>query len=243
MRNLKQVLCLAGPSAIVLTFFVVSARAAEADCGDWQEKVSLARVVTTDAKLNFIAGPGKRTPGCPSAGGACKLKAFLVPGDQVLVNATEGPFVCAIFKSQTGTETRGWLPRAALELVAPEAAPAPKWAGKWRRDRGAEIVLKSDGDEVKVSGTAIWGASDPERVKRGAVHEGELDDSGKPRGQVLAIGYDPDRSGFPPARDAASDGCAAQLQLFDRYLMVKDNGKCGGANVSFTGLYVRTTPK
>ena len=159
------------------------------------------------------------------------------------MNATDGPFVCAIFKSQTGTETRGWLPRAALELAAPEAAPAPKWAGKWRRDRGAEIVLKSDGDEVKVSGTAIWGASDPERVKRGAVHEGELDDSGKPRGQVLAIGYDPDRSGFPPARDAASDGCAAQLQLFDRYLMVKDNGKCGGANVSFTGHYVRTTPK
>lgn len=65
----------------------------------------------------------------------------------------------------------------------------------------------------------------------------------QPRGQVLAIGYDPDRSGFPPARDAASDGCAAQLQLFDRYLMVKDNGKCGGVNVSFTRLYVRATPK
>jgi hypothetical protein len=243
MRNFKQVLCLAGASAIVLMFFVVLARAAEADCDDAQRKVSLARVVTTDAKLNFIASPGKRTPGCPSTGDACKLKAFLVPGDEVLVNATDGPFVCAIFKSQAGTETRGWLPRAALELAAPEAAPAPKWAGKWRRDRGAEIVLKSAGDEVKVSGTAIWGASDPERVKRGAVHEGELDDSGKPRGQVLAIGYDPDRSGFPPARDAASDGCAARLQLFDRYLMVKDNGKCGGANVSFTGLYVRATPK
>jgi hypothetical protein len=77
MRNFKQFLCLAGASAIVLTFFVVLAPAAEADCDDAQDKVAFARVVTTDAKLNFIAGPGKQTPGYPSAGGACKLKAFL----------------------------------------------------------------------------------------------------------------------------------------------------------------------
>jgi hypothetical protein len=80
------------------------------------------------------------------------------------------------------------------------------------------------------------------RVRRGAVNTGELAGSGKPRGQALAIGYDPDRSGFPPADDAAAD-CAAQLQLFGRYLMVRDNNKCGGMNVSFTGLYVRAGAK
>jgi hypothetical protein len=68
---------------------------------------------------------------------------------------------------------------------------------------------------------------------------GELTGSGKPRGQVLAIGYDPDRSAFPPSEHEAPDICAAQLELHGRYLMVEDNGRCGGLNVSFTGLYVR----
>jgi hypothetical protein len=104
-------------------------------------------------------------------------------------------------------------------------------------------VLKAAGDQVKIAGTATYGASDPARVKRGAVNEGELDDSGKPRGQTLAIGYDPERYGFPPPDDAAPDGCAAQLQLYGRYLMVRDNNKCGGMNVSFTGLYVRVAPR
>jgi hypothetical protein len=243
VSTLKQSFCLTGPVAVALTLLAVSTRAAPADCVDEQDKNALARVVATEAKLNFIAGPDQRTPGCPSAENACKLKAFLVAGDEVLVNATDGPFVCAMFKSKAGVETGGWLPRAALQIAPPAAAPAKQWVGKWRRDSEAQIALKSDGDEVKVSGRAIWGSGDPERVKKGAVHEGELDDSGKPRGQALAIGYDPDRSDFPPSGDAASDGCAAQLRLFGRYLIVKDNGKCGGVNVSFTGLYVRMTKK
>jgi hypothetical protein len=74
---------------------------------------------------------------------------------------------------------------------------------------------------------------------RGAINTGELNGSGKPRGQVLAIGYDPDRSAFPPSEHDAPDICAAQLELHGRYLMVEDNGRCGGLNVSFTGLYVR----
>ena len=75
----------------------------------------------------------------------------------------------------------------------------------------AEIVLKSSGDEVTVSGNATWGGSDPQRVKRGAVHTGELEGTVRPRGQMLAVGYDPDQTGFPPTEDAAVDICAAKL--------------------------------
>ena len=99
-------------------------------------------------------------------------------------------------------------------------------------------MIESRKDQVKVSGTAIWGSSDPQRVKRGAVNTGELSGSGKPRGQVLAIGYDPDRSGFPPPEDAASDICAAKLELYGRYLLVEDNQRGGGVNY-FHGSYVR----
>jgi hypothetical protein len=110
---------------------------------------------------------------------------------------------------------------------------------KWERDREAQIVIKSHQDEVEVSGNAMWGSYDRQRVKRGAVHVGELNGKGRPRGHTLAIGYDPDRSGFPPAKDAAPDSCAAKLELYGRYLVVEDDGLCGGLNVSFTGIYVR----
>jgi hypothetical protein len=97
--------------------------------------------------------------------------------------------------------------------------------------------------EVTVAGTATWGGRDPQRVRRGAVNIGELNGTGKPRDQVLAIGYNPDRSEFPPPEDAAPEICAAQLELYDHYLMVKDNLRCGGWNVILTGLYVRVMPK
>jgi hypothetical protein len=70
----------------------------------------------------------------------------------------------------------------------------------------AEIVLKSHGDEVEVSGKASWGG----------VHTGELEGNGKPRDRVLAIGYDPDKSSFLPSQDDAV--CAARPHLFGRYL-------------------------
>jgi len=92
---------------------------------------------------------------------------------------------------------------------------------------------------VEVSGNAMWGSYDRQRVKRGAVHVGELNGKGRPRGHTLAIGFDPDRSGFPPAKDTAPDNCAAKLELYGRYLVVEDDGMCGGLNVSFTGIYVR----
>jgi hypothetical protein len=127
----------------------------------------------------------------------------------------------------------GWLPRAALEIVSSEHLSAHKWDGKWRRDSEAEIVIKSDSDAVY----ATWGGSDPHRVKTGAINTGELEGTSRPRGRLLAIGYDPDRSGFPPSEEAAE--CAAKLELYDRYLIVEDNERCAGLNVTFSGLYVR----
>jgi hypothetical protein len=223
--------------AMVFTCCAVAAHASPVGCE--LNKVALARVVAKEAHVNFIAGPSKRVSGCPSAEGACRLKAYVVPGDEVLVDATEGPYVCTFFKSQGGTETRGWLPRAAVQILPPEPAPARQWDGKWRRDREAQIVITSHQDDVEVSGHALWGSYDRQRVKRGAIHVGELSGKARPRGPELAIGYDPDQSAFPSAKNAAPEDCAAKLELYGRYLVVEDNRGCGGLNVSFTGTYVR----
>jgi hypothetical protein len=233
MRLFKQSLF----AGILLACLTLAAQAGPVDCE--QNKVALARVVSKDARLHFIASKSERMPACPSAESACTLKAYVVPGDEVLVDATEAPYLCAFFKSQTGRETRGWLPRAALQIAPSEGAPARQWAGKWQRDREAQIVIASHSDEVEVSGDALWGSYDRQRVRRGAVHVGELSGNGRPRGQTLAIGYDPDKSGFPPGKDLPPEDCAAKLELYGRYLVVEDNLGCGGLNVSFTGIYVR----
>jgi len=235
MQSSKQALSSLFLPAILLACFPITAHAGPTDCE--LKKVALARVVTQDARLHFIAGASKRT--CPSAESGCRLRAYVVPGDEVLVDAAEGPYVCAFFKSQRGAETRAFLPRAAVQIAPPEAQPARQWAGNWERDREAQIIIKSSGDEVQVSGSALWGSYDPQRVRRGSVHVGELEGKGRPRGQTLAIGYDPDRSDFPPGKDEPPNSCAAKLELYGRYLVVEDNRGCGGLNVSFTGTYVR----
>ena len=56
------------------------------------------------------------------------------------------------------------MPRAALEIVSSEHPAIQKWDGTWRRDSEAEIVLKSGGDEVRVSSIATWGGSDPPMI-------------------------------------------------------------------------------
>ena len=40
--------------------------------------------------------------------------------------------------------------------------------------------------------------------------------------------------------DANDEGCHVQMQRIDAWLMVGDNGGCGGAGVTFMGLYRRT---
>jgi hypothetical protein len=142
--------------AIFLNLLAATAHGAPLNCEHSPKEFVLARVVTTHARINFIAG-SERKPTCPSPKSTCKLKAFLVPGDEVLMNPAEGPYVCATFKAQNRIESTGFLPRQALQMVPPEQTSPQKWDGKWLRDSEAEIVIKSREDEVEVSGTATWG--------------------------------------------------------------------------------------
>src|SRR6478609_6525234 len=104
-------------AAIMLACLAGTAHAGPAGCE--LNKVAPARVATKDPRVYFVAGANARASACPSAASACRLRAYVMPGDEVLVDPTDGPYLCAFFKSQGGTETRGWLPRALLELVLP----------------------------------------------------------------------------------------------------------------------------
>jgi hypothetical protein len=88
-NRMRNACCL---SAIVLACGVAAAHADPVGCE--QNNVALARVVASEVRVNFIAGRSERTPACPSAERGCRLRAYLVPGDEVLVDTADGPYVC-----------------------------------------------------------------------------------------------------------------------------------------------------
>lgn len=79
----------------------------------------------------------------------------------------------------------------------------------------------------KVSGEAFWkGLGDN-------IHTGELDHEGVLVGNELKLGED----------DTDEYACKVTLKLVGKYLIVSDNLNCGGANVTFSGVYQRTKNK
>ena len=190
---------------------------------------SLAKVQAP--RINFYSGDEKT--GCPAMTAGCRRAAYLQAGDIVVVEELRGAFADALFTAGGAHSTSGWLPSAALlPLPAPPATLAG-WRGDWVRDDEANISLKPGKapGSIAVSGDALYGSHDPDRIKRGAVNVGSLEEEGVPKGDRLDVGgtdqYD----------------CRVRMRLLPPYLIVADNHKCGGANVSFSGVYRRPSAK
>lgn len=176
------------------------------------------------AQMGLAAVTGKkpvRFSDC--AGPSCRVKAYVVRGDLVATGLRENGWICAMFPNQSGG-TVGWLPANALKpSPAENARPLSAWAGKWQWGDVADLEIKVADDWLTVEGKAFWMGSEP-----GQIHDGELEGKAKPARGLLAL-RDPDDE----------DSCVVMLRLIGPYLAVQDNGKCGGANVTFTGVYRR----
>jgi hypothetical protein len=169
---------------------------------------------------------GDRT-GCPEAA-ACRRRAYVMPGDMVLVEAVRGRFAGVVFvAADKGMPTKGWIETAALIRV-PDSAPAAKdWQGHWQGwDAEIEIGRATPGT-LRVEGAAIWGSHDPERVANGGVHTGDFSGTLAPQGALMR---------YPGGE---GDLCRIEMRLIGTYLVAEDNGECGGVNVRFTGIYRR----
>lgn len=161
---------------------------------------------------------------CPDAA-SCRKKSFMVGGDEVVVNRTRGDYSCVWYSPKSGSSTVGWIKTSALRFddklfdVSPRA-----WLGEWKYgDNGIEFTNNKLAGNLNVTGNATWVGANP-----GNVHVGELDGRYEPKDGV--INY--------------SDGddeydCKVTMRLVGKYLIVADNLKCGGVNVSFSGVYTR----
>ncbi len=155
---------------------------------------------------------------CPNDTPACKRKAYLIPGDEVVVAHRYQAFVCAWFHPKKGPPTVGWLPAVSVE-VKKSAAPTglEAWKGSWRYyDNVLDIAPKKGALAVK--GMASWDGGG------GNVHVGGVEASAAPQGNVLRVVDE-------------EEGCEVTLTFVGTLLVAHDNGECGGVNVRFDGVY------
>lgn len=154
----------------------------------------------------------------------CRLKSYVVPNDEVIVSRELGYFACVWFQPKNGYETVGWLPTGKLNYL-PETKNLKfnDWIGHWRfYDNTIEIVIGKKRGLLGVSGNAVWkGLGDN-------VHVGEIIEEGiAPQGNFLRIGEN----------ETDDFACKVTMQHLGKYLIVSDNLNCGGANVTFSGVY------
>jgi hypothetical protein len=206
-----------------------SARAADdGTCrnGDFpteQGRFGLAQV-TGAGRLPFLDD----TNGCPNETAACRARGYVVTGDVLLTGRIQGAYVCAFYPSRGGGSA-GWVRRDRLASQPAEPSPAlSAWAGRWA-DGDNTIKLSAKAGALIADGDAYWPSANPPLSERpGGPNIGQLGGSAKPTGGRVVF-----KDG-----DGEYD-CAATLNLVGRFLVVADNNNCGGANVSFTGVYVR----
>ena len=152
---------------------------------------------------------------------ACRLKTYVIANDEVIVSRTSGKFACSWFQPRKGTETVGWIETDRLAWQETTRRPAmPDWLGEWRAyDNVISISKAKAAGMLAIKGEATWGSG-------ASTHTGELDYDAKPSADKMKFGDGTDE------RD-----CQVTMQRVGKYLVVGDNLHCGGANVSFSGVY------
>jgi hypothetical protein len=108
--------------------------------------------------------------------------------------------------------------------------------GNWQAPEKSIVIRRNaSSDGLDLTGSATWGGQDPDRVKRGAVNTGAFEAMAKPNGSSLAFTVGVWET-LPYDKSTDAD-CSVRLRLLESFLLVQDNGRCGGMNVSFSGAY------
>ena len=162
---------------------------------------------------------------CPN-GKNCRLKSYVIPGDEVIVSRNYGKFSCSWFQPKKGAETVGWIETDKLNFSETnQNSEIQDWLGEWNYGKESSISIgksKKNGF-FNVKGDSYWDGGN------GNVHVGEIEETVKPDGNILKIGE----------TDTEEYACKVTMRLIGRFLVVSDNLNCGGLNVSFSGVYQR----
>lgn len=163
--------------------------------------------------------------GCPDKGeGACRARAYVLPGDALVIGRARGQYTCAFYPSRGGG-TAGWVETVRLRPRDIEPEPsAAAWSGTWTSAGNPVVVLREDDGILMARGEAWWPGPAPTRDYP-TVHVGTID------GPLHVTG---NRAAY-----ADEDLCEIAFTLLGDWLVSADNNSCGGANVSFSGVLRR----
>jgi hypothetical protein len=202
--------------------------------------LSLGTVTSASPRVNFVKGALDQK-GCPSTAPECRDRAYLVPGDQVIVSQAQGDLACASYVNPKGLVRAGWLPRTALANAPDQTGTRLEdWVGRWRAPEQSLVIREATAaGTLKIQGEATFGALSPDWVNRGAVNTGSIEAVAKPEGSSLAFTMGPNAT-LPYDQGGETD-CRVRLRLLGPFLLAEDNGSCGGLNVSFSGAYRKST--
>ncbi len=171
-----------------------------------------------DTRAYFYKDDGS----CPN-GKECLGKSYVIPGDELIVSKNYGNYLCSWYQPKKGAETVGWISRDQLSFGDQNSDPTDKkWLGTWTfADSDLHITKSDETGLLSVKGNAFWhGLGDN-------IHIGEVDAVGKPAENRLSLGGSDEYD------------CRIKMQRIGRFLLVSDNGYCGGVNVTFDGVYQR----
>jgi hypothetical protein len=193
------------------------------------EHAMVVAMVMARPRVNFIKSPYDddfKAEGCPAAADACRKKSYLVTGDLVLLGDKRGEFTCISYELPSAKKqswSHGWLPTAALAPVAPMPAPkASDWVGTWGPN-GRITIRNAKAGKLRIEGVRVI------EMPSGDTHNGTFNVLVSPGATTLAFTDD----------GSYGEGCRVRMQRIGSSLLVEDNGGCGGAGVTFIGLYRR----
>ncbi|SNS57219.1 MULTISPECIES: hypothetical protein [unclassified Azospirillum] len=201
---------------LIAALFPFAASAAE--CDDYSlswSKAPKAGTVKADQgpRLHFQ----RVEAGCPGSD-TCKAKAYLVPGDKVILDDTGETWICAYFQGPK-RGTFGWLPRTALAIE--DKPPVPRkqdWVGRWRVGENLILIDDTQGPKLHFEGWA----------RRMATFSLSMFEFTKSPSSNKVI----DKSG--------GGTCVVKIYWLAELLLVNNTMDCAGLGNSFIGVYRRT---
>jgi hypothetical protein len=241
MFDLSMDVRIIGAAAAAAILAVGSACAEDALCRAVPElsaspALALGHIATTAERVHFVKDAAAQ-PGCPSSGPACAERAYLVPGDRVIVTLRRPAYVCATYINAKGDDRSGWLPAEAVADDSAAPVALSDWLGTWSRAEAGITVKPGKAGTLRIEGEATYGARDPARVRRGAVNTGGIEADGTPAGDRLSFAIGDNVT--LPVDKGAEFACKVWMQRIGPWLVVDDNNSCGGMNVTFRGVYIR----
>jgi hypothetical protein len=209
----------------------VSAPPIQGECLTYDRAYTAAPLMTIKTGLpgGRVYLQDKAQPCAPGKTCAFVRKAYVLPGDTVLASQARNGFRC-VYVGGAGRLSAGFVPDAAL-------APAPPYApldaaflvGRWT-DNDDHLTFKLAKGKLVVDGDAVWPSAKPPKgvpESRFAPNIGEVEGAVRLAGPRFEVGD-------------VEEACRVWGYRRGPYLIVDDNGNCGGMNVRFSGVYLRT---